>query len=648
MLKSACFLFLALFCVLPAFAEYPKPPLEAYGALPSVSNAEVSLDGSKIAMIFNRQEGTYLLVTDANTGELIKGVSIGAIKARSVAFYDNTHVILRASDTIKTHGFRGEYEYGGAFAINIETGKVEQLLYRTKGLFPAQSGIGRIVGRGSRADEVLMPAYYGEASDSPSLHLYRAKLGERSGRTLIKGTPDTRDWFVGENGKVLARVRYQDKSNMLRVQYRSSKKWKTAFEEKREIPFALYGVMPDESGLVFSLVQADEAGFTGLMKLGFDGTIEGPLIPIRDREIEQVLTDENRKVVGVQYAGVVPEYAFLDADLQSSYEATHEAFPNSTLKIDSWSKDRSVVLFQVFDASLGDVWLVYFGASKTFRIVSNKRPDIPTNAMAVMMDIKYQARDDLQIQAILSAPPNFDAQSSDPLPAIILPHGGPASYDRFDFDWMAQYFANRGYMVLQPNFRGSEGFGQAFEDAGRGEWGGKMQDDISDGLNALVTSKLVDPERVCIVGSSYGGYAALAGAVFTPELYKCVIAIAPVSDLNRMLRDEKRDRGRHHWVLSYWENAMADGDARQSKLRSISPVRFAEDATAPVLLLHGDDDTVVPLSQSTIMKSALERAGKQVELVKLKGEDHWLSVADTRMQTLREMDRFISEHLPLE
>ena len=274
--------------------------------------------------------------------------------------------------------------------------------------------------------------------------------------------------------------------------------------------------------------------------------------------------------------------------------------------------------------------------------------NIPTNAMAVMMDIKYQARDDLQIQAILSAPPNFDAESSDPLPAIILPHGGPASYDRFDFDWMAQYFANRGYMVLQPNFRGSEGFGQAFEDAGRGEWGGKMQDDISDGLNALVSSKLVDPERVCIVGSSYGGYAALAGAVFTPKLYKCVIAIAPVSDLNRMLRDEKRDHGRHHWVLSYWENAMADGDARQNKLRSISPVRFAEDVTAPVLLLHGDDDTIVPLSQSTMMKSALERAGKQVELVKLKGEDHWLSVADTRMQTLREMDRFISEHLPLE
>lgn len=115
-----------------------------------------------------------------------------------------------------------------------------------------------------------------------------------------------------------------------------------------------------------------------------------------------------------------------------------------------------------------------------------------------------------------------------------------------------------------------------------------------------------------------------------------------------MLRDEKRESGRHHWVISYWEGLMADGDARRAKLKSISPVNFADSVTAPVLLLHGDDDTVVPYDQSKVMERALKRAGKQVELVKLKGEDHWLSVADTRMQTLREMDRFIAQHLPIE
>ncbi|MEO1322674.1 MAG: prolyl oligopeptidase family serine peptidase [Pseudomonadota bacterium] len=158
---------------------------------------------------------------------------------------------------------------------------------------------------------------------------------------------------------------------------------------------------------------------------------------------------------------------------------------------------------------------------------------------------------------------------------------------------------------------------------------------------------MIDPDQVCIAGASYGGYAALAGAVFTPDLYKCVIAIAPVSDLNLMLSSEKRQHGRNHWVISYWEDVMAEGDARRNKLRSISPANFAENVAAPVLLLHGNDDTVVPYEQSTRMRNRLRSADKDVELIKLKGEDHWLSGAETRLQTLVEMDRFITEHLPI-
>jgi len=265
-----------------------------------------------------------------------------------------------------------------------------------------------------------------------------------------------------------------------------------------------------------------------------------------------------------------------------------------------------------------------------------------------MMNVTYKARDGLEINAVLTAPPDYDSETSGKLPAIVMPHGGPASYDRFDFNWRAQYFANRGYLIIQPNFRGSTGFGEEFEDAGRGEWGGKMQDDITDGVNALADAGIIDRDRVCIAGASYGGYAALAGAAFTPDLYKCVVAIAPVSDLNLMLSDRRRRSGSDHWVISYWEDVMAEGDARKEKLNAISPVHFAERIKAPVLLLHGNDDTVVPYNQSTVMERALRQAGKQVDLVKLEGEDHWLSVADTRLQTLREMDRFIAEHLPIE
>jgi len=231
-------------------------------------------------------------------------------------------------------------------------------------------------------------------------------------------------------------------------------------------------------------------------------------------------------------------------------------------------------------------------------------------------------------------------------PTIVMPHGGPASYDAIGFDWMAQYFANRGYVVVQPNYRGSDGFGHAFRLAGHGEWGrGVMQHDVTDALTAAVNSGISDPERVCIVGGSYGGYAALAGGAFTPELYKCIAAIAPVSDLPRMIYDERRDSGRDSWVVAYWTDAIGDVKAERDRLEEISPANFAEAFRAPVLLIHGNDDTVVPYRQSKTMERALERAGKDVELVKLKGGDHWLSTSEMRLDTLRALDAFVSKHL---
>lgn len=614
--------------------------------MPRVSDAEISPDGTKVATIVNMEDDTRIVVFSLVGDEPIQ-FGVEKIKARSVAFYDNDHVIFRASQTTKTYGFRGEYEFTGAFVMDLETLELDQLLGGTRNLFPAQSGLGKIIGRGENAGEVLMPAYTGGRGSDPSFDLLRVKLESPRGRRFVRGSNDTIDWFVGDKGNVLARERYDNGRNLYRVEAYQNKKWKTIHKiEDSILPMSIWGGMPDESGLVFVRVQND--GYDALMKLGLDGEVTGPILPPKDREIESIYTDNNRKILGIRYAGVEPDYAFLDDRLRESYESVSESLPEATIFLDSWTDDHDKVLYHVFEASIGDVWLSHTVSTNKLAIVANRRPDIPTAALGPIYNIEYKARDELTIGAILTAPPDYVPGDSPPQPTIVLPHGGPASYDMFSFDWMAQFFANRGYVVFQPNFRGSTGFGDAFEYAGRGEWGAKMQDDITDGLNALVTAGYADPDRVCIVGASYGGYAALAGAVFTPELYQCVIAIAPVSDLNRMLTDEKRDHGRDHWVVSYWEDIMAEGDARRKKLRAISPVHFADQVQAPVLLLHGDDDTVVPYKQSTRMRSALRDADKQVELVKLKGEDHWLSVADTRIQTLKEMDRFIAEHLPVE
>ena len=215
----------------------------------------------------------------------------------------------------------------------------------------------------------------------------------------------------------------------------------------------------------------------------------------------------------------------------------------------------------------------------------------------------------------------------------MLPHGGPAAHDDAGFDWCAQAFASRGYAVWQPNIRGSDGFGTALRNAGFGEWGRKMQTDISDGVAELVRQGLVDGHRACIVGGSYRGNAALAGVTVQQGLHRCAVSVAGVADLSAMLLWEN---GRYQSdALRYWRRFMGAKGRRD-----------AARADAPILLIHGKDDTVVPIEQSKAMQRALERAHKPVKLIQLESEDHWLSHEQTRIGMLEAALAFVQRYNP--
>ena len=229
------------------------------------------------------------------------------------------------------------------------------------------------------------------------------------------------------------------------------------------------------------------------------------------------------------------------------------------------------------------------------------------------------------------------------LPLVVLPHGGPASRDRAGFNWWAQALASRGYGVLQVNYRGSDDLGYAFMARGFGEWGRKMQTDLSDGVRHLATKGIVDPARVCIVGGSYGGYAALAGVAFDHGVYRCAVSVAGVSDLHKMVQWSAAGLGRQDRVTQqYWARYMGAVETWDA----VSPALHADAVNAPVLLIHGSDDTVVPFAQSAAMEGALRRAGKPVELITLKSEDHGLSRGATRLEMLRATVDFLAKNNP--
>ena len=229
----------------------------------------------------------------------------------------------------------------------------------------------------------------------------------------------------------------------------------------------------------------------------------------------------------------------------------------------------------------------------------------------------------------------------------MLAHGGPASRDYPGFDWWAQALASRGYAVLQPQFRGSTGFGEAHRAAGFGEWGRKMQTDLSDGVRDLVAKGTVDASRVCIAGASYGGYAAMAGVTLDPGVYRCASAVAGVSDLRRMLLSEIDDTGgERNSTLRYWRRFMGAEKGNDAGLDVWSPARLASRVSVPLQLIHGKDDTVVRIEQSRMMRDALQKAGKAVDYLELPGEDHWLSRQATRIALLEAQVAFLEKHNP--
>jgi dipeptidyl aminopeptidase/acylaminoacyl peptidase len=202
--------------------------------------------------------------------------------------------------------------------------------------------------------------------------------------------------------------------------------------------------------------------------------------------------------------------------------------------------------------------------------------------------------------------------------------------------------------VLRPEFRGSGGFGPDFVAAGYGQWGKKMQTDVSDGVRELVKSGVVDAGRVCIAGWSYGGYAALAGAVFDPSAYRCALDMAGPADLRLMLDEAREDwnGSSDNAEVRYWARFMGVKKPNDRNLDDISPARHADHAAVPILLVHGVDDTVVRYEQSQRMAEALKRAGKPYEFVTLKGEDHWGSRSETRLQLLQAWIKFLEAHNP--
>ncbi len=625
-------------------------PLQAYGALPSLELVQLSPSGRQVAFVNVSGEERRLVLVNLVTREQLGNIGVGSAKVRDLQWSGEGRVLVTTSETASALNLGVDVtEMTVGQVYDPASGRAVPLLANTRGLFPALLSEVTIVGdEGAR--ELMVRAYSVERPER--IDLYRVDPDTGRGRLAEMMFAETDDFvFDPVSRRTAARSEYDSRTGDWTLYVRPDdgafrEVWRTT--APIDIPM-LMGMGADGDSVIVAaerpdLVQPDQedARFfdvdlrTGAWRpVGFDFPPQSLTFhPVTGRLIGAGRIERDR-----------PVRAFSDADANRLWALVEAALPDAAPSLVSWSHDfKHAILFTSGSGDSGTYYLLDVEAGELNGIGSTY-PEIAADQVAPMRPVTYAAADGLQIPGYLTTPPGIENPKN--LPLVVLAHGGPASRDTLGFDWWAQAIASRGFAVLQPNFRGSTGYGDAFTAAGYGEWGRKMQTDLSDGVRWLASEGVVDPARVCIVGASYGGYAAMAGPTLDVGVYRCAVSVNGVSDLRRMVDAEARTREhRDNETVRYWNRFMGVERLGDRSLDERSPARQAARADAPMLLIHGRDDTVVPIEQSRIMAQALRRAGKPVELVELDGEDHWLSRSGTRQRMLSETLRFLEAHNP--
>jgi dienelactone hydrolase len=613
--------------------------LETYGRLPNLEDVALSPDGSRLAFVRTDESTRILAIAQLSPSKVLAASRIGQTKLRDLQWADNDHLLITTSTTGMPWGLIGtEHEWYQLSVFELSTGKFKTYPGPESDIQTMNAISGPVMIRHIGNDTVLfIPGIY--VQDRTKLALFKVNLTTHHQSVARLGMDATRDWLVNDAGEIVVEENYYENNQRWQLKIRRDSRWFEAESTRSpiDIPDVL-GFGPNGDAVLVSTLEKDEPVWE-LLSLQ-DGKLGPPLEGGDDLNTPFEDPTTHRMIGGIRVDDQA-KYVFFSAALRSRWRSVVDAFPDERVDLVSTSADMMQFVVRVDGPVNGYRYaLVNMNTARSFPlgyVYDGLKDTFETRR------ITYEAADGLKIPAYLTLPAGRPAAK---LPLVVLPHGGPAARDTLDFDWWAQAIASQGYAVLKPNYRGSL-TSHSFKAAGYGEYGKKMQTDLSDGVRYLAKEGIIDPARVCIVGGSYGGYAALAGVTLDPGVYRCAVSVAGISDLKRMLQwVTQRDRFGTQIATRYWDRYMGVQGPNDPALDAISPIKHIDNVNVPVLLIHGKDDTVVPYEQSEVMLKALTKANKKVELVMMKKEDHWLSRGETRLLMLQSSIAFLKANNP--
>jgi dipeptidyl aminopeptidase/acylaminoacyl peptidase len=616
----------------PAFAP-ALIPVEAFGDLPFLSDPTLSPDGRQIAArIFVGGHERIGIWNATGERQAPRVIAVGDFQLRWVRWAGDNRLLVSVQTTVTIYGM--SVPVSRVLSYDLETRR-NIVLGDVNGL------LGDDVIFVDPAGRYILLSAQEQVTTYPSVQ--RIDLETGTATEVQRARSGVWRWFADENGVVRAGVDYRERA--LRLYYRSA-----AGQELRRIAARRY--TNDESVIdtIRFLSNADrgivvtdsETGRFAVYEYDFATDTRGPPLYQNDEvDVGSTIIGRDGTLDGVVYEDDRRRVHWLDPDMRRLQERIDRTFAGKTNIILGSSRDANRVLIWSGGADDPGTYYVFDRAARRMEAFASPHEQLFGRAFAPVRPVRYTSRDGLAINGYLTLPPGRAERG---LPLIVMPHGGPFARDSWDFDAEVQFLASRGYAVLQPNFRGSTGYGRAFVERGYGQFGTGMIDDIDDGVEWLTGQGIVDRARVCIMGASYGGYAALWAPIRSPERYRCAISLAGVTDIRAMLRYDSRMMAAPRYARE-WRRRV-EGEER-TDLAAISPLQQAARLRVPLLIAHGERDTNVPPSQSRQLVAALRRAGAaNVESVFYPKAEHGFTEPADSIDYLRRVEAFLARHNP--
>lgn len=622
-----------LLCLGLVLKVHAAPPPEAFGELPVAFDAAVSPNGSQIAFIINRK-GEYAVVAkkSGNSQEKPWILGLGSeVKPKYIKWINDRRFVVsvRKSEKYRHTPFTTSYLFTGDI-INREG----RLVVKPKDMFRQWNDI--VVDWLEDDPEHILMAYSDQELD-PYPDIKKVNVAKGRGVTIKRGQTGIERWHADDAGVPLIGTGQTDNGKERRIIHNKvTDKWEPVKEYPGlETDTPIYGVLKKGTELIIGDYRGRDTLGLYIYNLS-QKRITRSLFHNDDYDASGVvLSKDGETIIGAKYTAdtdktvLLGEHGTLLDRLRDKFKGYDVGFVDQTA-------DGKTVLVNLSSPYDPGGLFIYNSADAEPTMLSKMYNGFSSKDTGDVVSVKYTSRDGQKIPAFATLPPGIKAPKA--LPFIVLPHGGPYARDSKRFDYLAQFFATRGYGVLQMNFRGSDGYGKKFADAGRNNWI-VMQEDVEDAARWLLKKGYADPNRMCIAGWSYGGYAALMGVAKNPDLYKCAIAMAALTDINDAKRDLAKYRGGKHAAKEFFGEAMQDKELRKVN----SPVNVADNIKVPVFLAHGTLDENVQFDQFTRMKRALKKAEVKATYMKFENEDHFLSNQTNRQKFFKGMSKFLAE-----